>query len=485
MAGYPQPSLTTGFVSRALSAPLPASLQQIAGGDTQVFSGVTTDSRRVPAGSLFVALKGDRVDGHDYLEAALAAGARGLLCRRGHPVPKQAGAHVYAVEDTLEAFRRLAGAWRREFSIPLVLVAGSVGKTTTKELLAAILGARFPQLLKTTGSLNGFVGIPMTLLELRPEHQAAVVEVGIDEIGAMEKHLALVAPTASIVTAIGPEHLEKLRDVPTVAREEGLALSHVAAAGGIAAVNVADPWLKPFARTLRGGTVIRYGLGAAPDPSTLAGRIAQDGTLEAEGAGWDAERFTPPLPGQHNASNLLGALAVARGLGLSPAEIRKGLSHFRGAEGRSELRELPGGTQVICDYYNAQPPSVEAALGLLGKLGRGRATWACLGDMLEMGAQEESLHRELAAPILKEGVSHVLLYGERMKWLAEALRDRGYSGTLHHFATHGELAAALLRDARPGDTILIKGSRSMRMEEVWKAFEHPARERWGKHDGGS
>ncbi len=477
------PTFTPKFVTAALN--------QAPGGGrppvSQAFTSITTDSRKIQPGSLFVALKGDNFDGHDFIDAAIQAGATGILCRRGFPAPVASNVTVFQVEDTLMAFRQLAARWRREFAIPLVTVAGSVGKTTTKELLAAILSGKYEQVLKTEGSQNGYVGIPITLLELRHTHGAAVVEVGIDEIGAMEKHIALIAPTASVLTAIGPEHLEKLIDVPTVAREEGLALTGVAQTGGLVAINLDDSWIRPHFRTIRAGRKLGFTLKGQQPPSGSTGDVLQ-GAVSADGETLQigSERYSLPLPGSHNAANLMTAIAVAKGLGLTPDEIRKGLARFKGPSGRSEMKELPGKRPVICDYYNANPTSVEAGLEILtrtaGKSGGNRARWACLADMLELGPEEESFHRALAEPIAQMGIEHVLLYGPRMMALSQELAERKsagrFSGEVRHLNSHEEIAETLLSSAKSGEPILLKGSHSMKMEEVWKILETQAKKRW-------
>jgi len=466
------------FVAQALGLQLPGAQ------DEKPFALITSDSRKVVAGCLFVAIPGEKFDGHDFIAEAASKGARGVICRRGTSAPPSLRA--FAVDDTITAYRRLAQAWRKRFAISVVAVAGSVGKTTTKELLAAILEGKWPgQVLKTQGSQNGFVGIPMTLLELRSIHQAAVIEVGIDEIGAMEKHIPLVHPSAAVITAIGPEHLEKLLDVPTVAREEGLALSLTVRTGGIAAICLDDPWIKPYATILRTGRRIGYtlrgekvNLGPRPAPplELLDGVLSDAGAefkLTLRGLGLDGLELLSPLPGEHNAANLMAAVAVAAGLGLTRDEIKRGLALFKGAEGRSELRKTSNGTPVVCDYYNANPTSVEAALALLTRVaaaGLDRKRWACLGDMLELGPDEETFHRALARPLLKHGVEHILLYGSRMKWLEAELIAQKFTGTLAWFESHAELARALksgLAAPTPA-AVLIKGSRGTRMEEVWK-----------------
>ncbi len=473
-----QPQLTAAFVAQSLHLSL-SNLAEIE------FTSVTTDSRKVELGSLFIAIEGEKMDGNDFVETAVHAGATGVICRHGVQVPVRPGLVVFHVKDTLTAYRRLAGSWRREFSIPMIAVAGSAGKTTTKELLSAILQGRWNKVLKTQGSQNGFVGIPMTLLELRPQHQAAVIEVGIDEIGAMTQHMKLVAPTASVLTAIGPEHLDKLIDVPTVAHEEGIALSHVAKNKGLVAISLDDPWIRPHRSTLKDGQILSFTLESNPPASshTLQGKLSADQKeLTLSGAGLDGLCLKLPLLGKHNASNLLAAIAVAAGLGLTKDEIQKGLSQFKGAEGRSEIKDLPGPTSVICDYYNSQPASVRAGLELLQQLSQGSnvARWACLGDMLELGENEERFHREIAPQLVQLRIENVLLFGPRMRALLDELKKLNFSGRLEHFESHADLAQALIQGSKPGDTFLIKGSRGMRMEEVWKVFQAYAISRWTK-----
>lgn len=463
--------MNSDFVSQALGLPVPSSSHK--------FVSVTTDSRKIQPGCLFVALKGEKFDGHDFISSAIQAGATGILHQNGASLPAQAGSVAFfPVADTLEAYRKLGAEWRRKFQIPLIGIAGAHGKTTTKEILTAILRGRWPEVLKTEGSQNGFVGIPMTLLELRPAHGAAVIEIGIDEIGAMEKHLKIVQPTASLVTAIGPEHLERLVDVATVAREESLALSEVAAAGGCIAIALDDPWLEPLAGKIPKGQKIAYSLEGrhAAGVETLNGELSADlRSLRLTGMGLDGLDLPLPLLGRHNAANLLAAAAMARAQGLSRDEITQGLKTFQGAYGRSEIRELPAGRNpVLCDYYNANPASVSAGLELLTQISGGKPRWACLADMLELGTEEEQFHRSLAPKLLDLGIEHVLLYGNRMKWLEAELKSKKYKGYLKHFTTHSELAHALRNGIKPRDAVMIKGSRSMRMEEVWKSLSQSA-----------
>lgn len=436
------------------------------------FSGITTDSRSLKPGELFVALKGDKFDAHAFIADVVEKGATGVVCRRdfdakGH----DARAAFFRVDDTLAAFRRLGGAWRARLAIPVIAVAGAVGKTTTKELLAACLRGKFSRVLKTEGSFNGFVGIPMTLLRLSPEDRAAVIEIGIDDIGAMQQHLELVRPTAAIVTGIAEEHLEHLKDLATVAREESLALRHVAREGGIAAVNLDDPWLAPLAEEPAFARAIPYGLGK-PGKGVSATHDPDRGTITVTGQGLREATFSIPLPGAHNARNLLGAVTVAAALGLDASAIQTGLSTFQPPTGRSQLASL-GGVTVLCDYYNASPSSMRAGIEMLAAEARRASgtSWACLADMLELGGEELRYHRELAEPLVRAGVKHILLYGPRMRALRDELAARRYPGRVAHFEDIAVLGDTVASEVRPGDVALVKGSRSMKMERVFQALQ--------------
>lgn len=469
-----QSTLTPEFVMNSLHLKIPFLP------DPQFpFQSVQTDSRKIKPGCLFVALKGEKFDGHSFIQAALNQGARGIVYKRGYSVPHTKGVSLFPVEDTLKAYRKIAAKWRHEFSIPIIAVGGSAGKTTTKELLSAILQGKWSHVLKTQESQNGFIGIPMTLLELRSEHQAAVIEVGIDEIGAMQEHVNMLCPSAGVLTAIGPEHLEKLQDIPTVAREEGILLSQILKEGGLAAIHADDPWIRPHLTThLGNGKKIPFSMvkSTLSHPELVSGHLSSSGEeLIIQGYGLSKVSLPMPLPGKHNAYNLLAATTLALGLGLSIDEIRQGLKSFKGAEGRSEIKEISPQLSVVCDYYNAQPASMRAGLELVTEIsnrpGKTGTRWACLADMLELGAEEDKLHRQLADQLIELKVENVLLFGPRMNALANELEKRNFRGYLSHFSSHSEMADTLKTRMKPGDSILIKGSRGMRMEEVWKLIE--------------
>jgi UDP-N-acetylmuramoyl-tripeptide--D-alanyl-D-alanine ligase len=446
--------LSTTWVASALGAEPPENERHL----TQI----TSDSRETKPGALFVALQGENTDGHAFVEKAHAAGATALVHHSSFSPPPDMVS--FAVENPLEAWRLLAAAWRLEFHIPIAVVAGSSGKTTTKELLAALFRGKWGKVLHTLASQNGFQGVPNTLLRLSAEHEAAVIEVGIDDTGAMAQHLALVRPDCGLLTSIGPEHLERLIDLDTVESEEGILFKALEEKRALAAVNLDDPRIARQAAVLGKALTVTYSL---QKDANIRGELSGN-SMTVRGLGQEPVVFPLPLEGAHNAMNLLGAIALSHGLGLSAKEMLKGLTTFSPPPGRSETHSW-NGCKVLVDTYNANPSSVEAALDTLFTDGGGES-WACLADMLEMGTYEESFHRNLADPLLRLRVKHVLLYGPRMKHLESELRRRGFGGTLEHFDSHEMIAARLRASVKPGDRILLKGSRGMRMESVWKAL---------------
>jgi UDP-N-acetylmuramoyl-tripeptide--D-alanyl-D-alanine ligase len=444
-----------------------------------------TDSRRPLSGAGFVALKGEKFDGNAFAQAAADAGARLLILG---PDAQLVTDHlpvqpwVVRVADPEQVYRQLAIAWAKQWKAnggSLIAICGSVGKTTTKEFLSAILTGKGQGVCKTLGSQNGFLGIPMTLLQLRPEHSWGVIEIGIDDVGTMVRHLETVQPDAGILTTIGPEHLERLIDLSTVAREEFLTIRWLTERGRVAVASWDDPWVRTQLGDSQPHSLCVTQLTDSPEEKLenppVASRLAMYQSRPQEDSDLllvsDAS-LEIPLRGRHNAQNLLLAVSLARQLGFSFSEIQQGLTRFVGAPGRSEVRKSARGQTVICDYYNSQPASLRAALALLDQCAQGRRRFACLGDMLELGAGEEALHREFAPLLIQLKVEGVFLYGSRMKWLWEELHHAKQSGhfrgELEHFSSLDEMANAVLSQTRPQDVVLIKGSNSLRMSEVWK-----------------
>ena len=441
------------------SKELEVALDIKASGPQQSFSLITTDTRRIEKGALFVALKGEKQDGHNFIPEAIKKGATGV-------VSMNAISHAtsFQVTNTLNAFRSIAKLWRSKVSYPVVAVCGSAGKTTSKEFLAAILRGRWPNTLKTEASQNGFTGIPTTLLRIRGKEGIAVIEVGIDDIGAMVEHLDIVQPTAGLLTSIGAEHLEKLIDIDTVAREETELFLHLEAKRGIVCVNADDPLILKAGIKLHTPNKHYYTLketASATDAPTIFGSLVSNSELKVKFSEKISASFPLILEGHHNALNLLGALAMAYSLGLTPEQMLAGLKTFTPPQGRSETHDW-NGAKIYADFYNANPLSVEAALTTITDNFPGDKVWLCLGDMRELGTKEIELHRHLAVPIQKHKIKNVLLFGPLMKHLSEALPGS------KHFSSQNDLADFLAQQLKPGERALIKGSRSMHMEHVWE-----------------
>ena len=446
------------------------------------------DSRMVEPSSLFVALPGNRVDGHDFIASAIDQGASGILGRteRLSALSKTAPPQVrfFGAADPYRSLVHLASRWRRGFRIPVIAVGGTVGKTSTKEFLGAIFSGR--RVHRTYHSQNGYLGLPLTLLRLRAADEVSVIEIGIDTPGAMRHHLHLVEPTAGILTALGPEHLETMGDLDTVTREEGELLWDIQERGGMIALNADEPdLLKRFGPSLSlpGSRGWSYGLGQVAGPRWVRGWLR--GTqLEIEVR--TPQRHTQftlqcPLRGEHHARNLLGAVTVGIAHGLPPSAIIQGLTQFKGAPGRAEILELEGprGTLwVLADYYNALPTAMEASLRLFAELLRERPShqsFLCLGDMVELGHHSEEYHQRLVPLIhLVEaiGPTEVLLLGPAMLMLQNTLQEEG--SRVRHFPDIRSLSTYLLSQVQDQDAVLIKGARSMKLDQLWLALKDHA-----------
>jgi UDP-N-acetylmuramoyl-tripeptide--D-alanyl-D-alanine ligase len=421
------------------------------------FAGVSTDSRTLRPGELFVALAGPNFDGHDYVGAAAQRGAAGAVVARRLPL---AVAQI-VVADPLAALQRAAAAWREQFALPLVAVAGSNGKTTTKELIAAILGEAGP-CHATRGNLNNHIGVPLTLLELDTRHQSAVVEIGANRAGDVAGLVALVRPTVGILTNAGAEHLEGFGDLDGVARAEGELYAGLAA-GATAIINHDDAYRELWVGMSRAAR--RYSFGLAPGADFSARDVAQH---VAGGSLWQAfELLTPAGPvavrialaGLHNVVNALGAAAAAHAAGAQPAAIAAGLGKARAVRGRLQMRSGRAGARLLDDSYNANPSSLAVALDVLGALGGER--WLVLGDMAELGCETRAAHRAAGQQARAAGVSRLYAVGEATPEAVQA-----FGPGAEWFADTAALAERVRALLAPGVTVLIKGSRRNRLETV-------------------
>ncbi len=436
---------------------------------------VHLDSRSVRRGDLFVALAGERFDGHAFVAAALASGAAGAIVHRGFTPPRppavpDRGPFVLGVTDPLRAYQALAAAHRSRFALPLVAVTGSNGKTTTKEMVASVL-AQCWRTLKTEGNLNNRIGVPQTLLKLTARHEAAVIEMGVDDMGQTTRLCEIVRPTVGIITNIGPDHLEFFGSMDRSAESKAELLPELPP-DGIAILNADDRYFGLFAARAR-GRIVSFGLAAQADVRATA--------IEPHGRAGTQFRLVLPgrarrphvrirVPGEHNVVNALAASAVGLALGLPATAIVAGLARFRPAAMRSQV-EHRHGVRIINDCYNANPASTRAAVRLLAQMRTAGRRIAVLGDMLELGPTTAELHAEVGAYVAAQGVDLLLTCGPLARELAQGARAAGMAAAcVAEFADAAAAAEGALSAARAGDVVLVKGSRGVRLERVVQAL---------------
>lgn len=437
--------------------------------------GISTDSRSLIPGEMFVALRGENFDGHDFAVSALAKGACGVLMEKGRlrglvQSAPGSGAALVEVRDTLFALGEIAGKWRRLHDTQVVGITGSNGKTTTKEMLASIL-ERTRSVLKNKGNLNNRVGLPLTLLGLRQHHRAAVLEMGTSEPGEIARLCSIALPQVGLITQVAAAHLEGLGSIEAIAKEKG-ELFNALGAQGKALVNLDDPWVVRLASRCQAHKVsFGFSQGAVA-------RAVEVEPFEDQGA-----RFRLELAGEsawvhlkaQGVPMVKGALAAAAAawvLGATLEEIKQALEDFRPVGGRLHVVNLHQGKVLIDDTYNANPASMEAALELLCKGASGR-TIAVLGEMRELGVAAPSAHRELGEMAARLGVKVLVAVGRWAPWVAEgALEAAENGGTDVRKASNCEEAVEFLRSlVLPGDRILVKGSRAAAMETVVEALK--------------
>lgn len=442
-------------------------------GSERVFQGVVTDSREARKGSVFVALKGERSDGHAFVDDAARRGAACVVVHKAPRLGRLADVTVVQVRDTLEALGDLAHRRRVEGRPRVLAITGSNGKTTTKEMVAAILEegsvAGVPlkgKVLKTEGNYNNLIGLPLTLLRLDKE-EVAVVELGTNRPGEIGRLTEIADPDMGLITSVAPAHLEGLRSVAGVAREKG-DLFRKMNPRGIAVVNLDDPWVRREGEKFRGEKVT-YGKGGdvRVDSWKMAGTRGVEFTLRV---GREKRRMRLGLFGQHNVANALAAAAMAYGFGVDLDAIEKGLARIKPCPMRMQLEER-GGIKILNDAYNANPASMEAALRTLCEMNSKGRKFAVLGDMLELGAASPKKHLELGAKAARYRIDRLYLLGSEARLVREgALRGGMREEQAIIGRSHREIARMLRREIEPGDLLLIKGSRGMEMEKIVEAL---------------
>jgi UDP-N-acetylmuramoyl-tripeptide--D-alanyl-D-alanine ligase len=425
---------------------------------------VCTDSRDARSGDLFVALAGERFDGHEFLPDVARKGAVGMVVARHRAKPAELpGCALIAVDDTRRALGRLAAKYRKDFTLPVVAVAGSNGKTTTKELLASVLRQRFATLW-SEASFNNDVGVPLTLLKLERKHQAAVLEAGTNHPGELAALLEIIRPQYGVLTSIGREHLEFFGDLEGVAREEGM-LAEMLPADGKLFVNGDDEWTRKIVQRTRAG-VVRSGFADGNDWRVRSLRVDMEGVafrVEAPSADYAGE-YRINLLGRHQVTNALFAIAVGAELGVTRAEIERGLAECRPAKMRLQLWEA-NDVRVLDDAYNANADSMLAALQTLQEIPCTGRRVAVLGDMAELGAQSQAAHEEVGRRAAELGVGQLFSVGKMAAVMARAARAAGLTRVIE-FGDVETAATAIKSFVKAGDVLLLKASRAMRFERI-------------------
>ncbi|HZK25285.1 MAG TPA: UDP-N-acetylmuramoyl-tripeptide--D-alanyl-D-alanine ligase [Oscillospiraceae bacterium] len=431
---------------------------------------VVIDSRGVQAGDFFVPFAGEHTDGHRFIAQAADSGAVGCFVDQTAELTPPSELCAIAVPETLIALQQLAHGYRLQYTLPIVAVTGSVGKTTTKDLIAAALSGRY-QVLKTEGNLNNQIGLPIMLTRLTSKTEVAVLEMGMSGLGEIAALAQLAVPSIGVITNIGESHLEMLGSREGIAQAKCELLQSLPA-DGVAVVNADEPLLEPYWRELA-CPVITFGFSRKAVIRPAAGKTGGKAKkVQIEQAGYPPLVVTPPLPGRHNIYNLLAAVAVGRALELTNAEIEAGLAQLQLSGMRLEITTLPVGYTVINDAYNASPTSVAAALNVLREEAGEHGKIAVLGDMLELGALEEEGHRQVGRLAAASRLKGLVVLGPRSPWIAAGAQEAGMAAEMIvQCTTHVQAAEAVELLAQAGDWLLLKGSRGMQMEEVLKLLQ--------------
>jgi UDP-N-acetylmuramoyl-tripeptide--D-alanyl-D-alanine ligase len=451
---------------------------------------VSIDSRTVGAGELFIAIHGARHDGHAYVAAAIGRGAvaavvaRARVVEYAEPVRKK----LIAVEDTLAALQRLAWTARNEWRAlggrrRLAGITGSTGKTTTKEILAALLGARC-RVLKNEGNLNNEYGVPLTLLRLEEERDAAVIELGMSHRGEIATLAKICEPEVGVVTCVAPVHLEFFASVEEIAEAKHELIENLAGAAPAAVLNADDARVMKFAEGFR-GRVLTFGFGEKADfraentedrgvegtAFDFVGKAEGGGEERRQDAGGTRARLELPLVGRHNVMNALAALAAASVWGVGAEEAKRVFPTLQPAAMRGEVLKFQDGFTMINDCYNSNPVALASMIGLLASTSGYRRRILAAGEMLELGAESARLHREAGALAASKGIDWIFGVQGMAKEIVRGAEAAGQPSSRARFFSNAEEAAPFLRDfVERGDVVLVKGSRGVKMERIVEAI---------------
>ncbi len=440
----------------------------IRGTETAKVGGVNTDTRCIKRGDLFFALSGENADGHAYVGKAVEGGAAGVVVSDAGSVPAESDCAVIVVSDPLRAMGDLAKYYRSRFDVVVIGVTGSVGKTTTKEMLAAVLERKW-KTLRNRVNYNNEIGVPLTLFELNREHQMCVIEMGMRGLGEIRRLAEIAQPELGVITNVGMSHIERLGSQGAIAQAKSELLEELPP-DGVAVLNAEDGYFTMI-KERWGGKVVSFGFCA--DADVRADRLASlpDGRYTFRlCTNEDCVDVTMPMMGRHNVQNALAAAAAASAVGLGLDDIRDGLESFDSPSMRMELVKASGGYTVLNDAYNAGPASMIAALDTIAGMTGYKRKIAVLGDMLELGEYSARSHSEVGRSAA-DSVDLLITVGVFSADIAAGAVVGGMpESSVSLYANSAEAAAALKGLVAPGDLVLVKGSRAMRMEEIVRAL---------------
>jgi UDP-N-acetylmuramoyl-tripeptide--D-alanyl-D-alanine ligase len=438
-------------------------------------SGVSIDSRTIGSGQVFFAIRGPRFDGHQFVESALAQGAVAAVVEQGFFESSQARLreNLIPVADTVEAIQQLARGVRRRWGKKVVAVTGSTGKTTTKEMIAAILGTKL-KVLKSPGNLNNHYGLPLALLQLEPSDDAAVVELAMSGAGEIARLAGISEPEIGVVTNVAPVHLEFFDSLEGIAGAKRELIENLSPPG-TAVLNFDDPRVRAF-RSGFGGRVVTFGFEKGADVRATemasAGSAGSRFRLESRTL---AGEFQLPLPGRHNVANALAALAAASLFNIPENNCREALARFANLPQRSEILTLPPGITVINDSYNSNPVAMERMLETLAAWPAARRL-VVAGEMLELGATSADWHRRTGRKIAESGADWLLAIQGDAQSFVQGASEAGLAADRVRFFPSAEAAAEILAElVRPGDVVLVKGSRGVHLEKVVECLKSRVR----------
>jgi UDP-N-acetylmuramoyl-tripeptide--D-alanyl-D-alanine ligase len=431
-----------------------------------VITGVSIDTRKIEKGNLFVPFKGENVDGHQFVRQAIEKGAAAALWDKSVPNPPK-DIPVLVVDDPLLALQSLANQYRHQLDLKVVGITGSNGKTTTKDMVANLLGTKY-KVHKTQGNYNNHIGLPLTLLSLPKDAEVAVLEMGMSGFGEIELLSEISQPDAAIITNIGESHLQDLGSREGITKAK-LEIVQGLKEGGLFAYYGDEPLLKAQVKDLSLKHVETFGRSEENTISPVNIEMNNDGS-RFETSLYKGEEFFLPVLGQHNIHNALAAILIAKEFGVTVEEMKRGLKSLKLTQMRMEMKEGRKGEKIINDAYNASPTSMKAAVQLVSELEGFNTKILVLGDMLELGDNEKDFHLEIGRMIDPEKIQHVYTFGKLGEFIATGALESFSPENVHSFQDKNELSQELKNRTRGGELLLFKASRGMKLEEVIEAL---------------